>query len=67
MRSVCPRQAPAAPGALVWSAFGPIDPAVPFDHTRPPATIKVHAKQVFDRNPRGYPKGCVVLAGWLAG
>jgi hypothetical protein len=42
---------------MVFSGFTALPSSVPFDHTQPPATIKVHAKVVHDRNPKGYPKG----------
>jgi hypothetical protein len=52
-------QAPTKPGSMVFSGFTALPSSVPFDHTQPPATIKVHAKVVHDRNPKGYPKGHV--------
>lgn len=30
---------------------------VPFDHERPPATIRATVKLVNDKNPKGYAKG----------
>ena len=53
-------QAPIKSGSLVFSGFTALSSSVPFDHTQPPATIKVHAKVVHDRNPKGYPKGHVM-------
>ena len=32
---------------------------VPFDHTKPAATLKARAKLVTDKNPKGYPHGVV--------
>lgn len=48
-------QSPTA-ASLVFSGFNPLS-AVPFDHTKPSCTLKVQAKVVVDKDPKGYPKG----------
>ena len=40
----------------VFGGFTPVS-KVPFDHERPPATIKATVKLVHDKNPKGYAKG----------
>ena len=40
----------------VFGGFTPVS-KVPFDHERPPATIRATVKVVHDKNPKGYAKG----------
>ena len=40
----------------MFGGFTPVS-KVPFDHERPPATIKATVKLVHDKNPKGYAKG----------